>query len=206
MRATFLDLYEKDYIATWDEILKDIQPVPMTSAQSTRDVLAIAGRAHVAAARVLENGGSSTRSWWHPSPRRQSQGGITRRIEEVFNQGREAAGVPAVEPGAQVTAHFASIHQLVAGDAGAAPIDGIIRKLDEIQRELGAVGNNVGEANPASAPVVSKLGTMANDLKRDAVALPPAVGSVVTQLADRVVGTVRGGLQVVLARRYDAEV
>jgi type VI secretion system protein ImpL len=26
VRTTFLDLYEKDYIATWDEILRDVQP------------------------------------------------------------------------------------------------------------------------------------------------------------------------------------
>jgi len=68
------------------------------------------------------------------------------------------------------------------------------------------VGNNVGETNPASAPVVTKLGTMANELKRDAVGLPAPVDGVVTQLADRVLGAVRGGLRGSLASRYSQEV
>jgi type VI secretion system protein ImpL len=205
VRTTFLDLYEKDYIAAWDEILRDIQPVPMASAQSTKDVLASIAGPTSPLRGFLKTVDEHT-NLVPAKAAAQPQGGIVRRIEDAFKQGQEAVGSPTMEPGAQVTAHFASIHQLVTGDAGAAPIDGIIRKLDEIQRELGAVGNNVGEANPASAPVVAKLGTMANDLKRDAVALPPAVGGVVAQLADRVLGTVRGGLQGSLASRYNQEV
>jgi type VI secretion system protein ImpL len=110
-----------------------------------------------------------------------------------------------VVPGAQITAHFEPIHRLLAGDKGSAPIDAILNKLRELQQKVEPLGA-LGGPDVKDPQAIAGIGETANALKRDAVALPPSIGSVVTQVANGATAAVRGDLSITLESRYQQDV
>ena len=182
LTAEVLDVYEKDYIAYWDRIVKDIEPVPMGSLRNTKEALAILAGASSPLRELLRTVDRHTflvAPEDPAKPRTETQ----RKLAGVFERGRQLIGIETVKAGAQVTAHFADVHRLVTGDAGAAPIDGILRTLEQIQQKLSPLGEDVG-AKPPDPGSVREIGDLAMALKRDAAPLPPAVGAVVAEIAD----------------------
>jgi type VI secretion system protein ImpL len=105
-------------------------------------------------------------------------------------------------PGAQVTAYFAPIHALVAGEAGAAPIDLVLGKVQQLQQQISPVGQAVGSTNPIDAITRSGSGELVKAIRQDAAALPPTVGTMVTSIADRAAGAVRADVRGELETRY----
>jgi type VI secretion system protein ImpL len=124
------------------------------------------------------------------------------RVGKLLNRGLEKIGVPTRVPGAQVTAHFAPIHALVAGEAGAAPIDRVLVKLQQLQQQISPVGQSVGGTNPLVAITQSGSGELVKSIRQDAATLPPAVGGLVTRIADRAAGAVRADVRGELETRY----
>jgi type VI secretion system protein ImpL len=229
LRAKFLDFYEKDYISVWDALIKDIEPVAMRSLAETKEALAIltgptsplrgflktvdentylvkpdaaapsAAAAGAAAAGAAVSSAAETKA-------RSAADGIVTGLSGVFDGRKAALSVPRVQAGAQVTEHFADIHRLVAGEAGAAPIDLLINKLREIQQKIAAVGEGVGLQRPTSANVVADVGAVVKSVNTEATALPSTIASVVTQLTGKVATTLRGDLGGSLAARYEQDV
>jgi type VI secretion system protein ImpL len=189
LTAEVLDVYERDYIAYWDRIVKEIEPVPMGSLRNTKEALAILAGPSSPLRGLLRAVDQHTFLVAPEDPAKPTTG-IQQRLEGVFDKTRQVMGLSKVAAGAQVTAHFADIHRLVTGDAGAAPIDGILRTLDQIQQKLGPLGEEVG-AKPPDPGSVREVGELANALKRDAAPLPPAVGAVVTEIANSSLAAVR---------------
>jgi type VI secretion system protein ImpL len=188
LRADFLDQYEKDYIATWDAILKDIEPIPMPSLSNTKEALAILAAPTSPLRALFKTVDQQT--YLVPPPDPQAATGIRGRIGGILGRGRAAVGLTETTAGAQVTAHFADIHLLVAGDVGSAPIDKLLDKLRQIQQKLEPIGDHVGQG-PIDPATVNGVGQIVNSVKVDAAALPPSVVTVVTQVADRALGAVR---------------
>ena len=85
----------------------------------------------------------NTRFWSSRPTRRRSRCPdlAQDRVTRLLNRGRQAIGLPTAAPGAQVTAHFAPIHQLMAGQPGAAPIDRVLEKMQQLQQQLSPVGS-----------------------------------------------------------------
>jgi type VI secretion system protein ImpL len=193
LRSQFIDLYEKDYIAAWDAILQDIEPVPMSSLPNTKEVLALMAGSTSPLRGLLKVVDEHT-YLVQPPDAQAPAGGIRGRIGG-FLGGRAGALLKqqpdATMPGSQVTAHFAEIHQLVTGDVGNAPIDAVLGKLRQIQQKLEPIGEGVGQTGPLDPATVNSLGELVTSVKRDAAPMPPVVGSIVTQVADRALGAVR---------------
>jgi type VI secretion system protein ImpL len=189
LMTELLDVYEKDYIAFWDRIVTDIEPVPMGSLRNTKEALAVlAGQA--SPLRGLLKGIDKHTYLVAPQDPAAAPSGAKGRLLDIFNSAASKAGVPTTAPGSQVTAHFADIHRLVSGEGGAAPIDGILRTLGQIQEKLAPLGDEVG-AKPPDANSMREIGELANTLKRDAAPLPPAVGAVVGAIANSSLSAVR---------------
>jgi type VI secretion system protein ImpL len=203
--SEFTGLYEKDYIAFWDGIVKDIEPVSMATLASTKDALAILSGPTSPLRGLLKTIDEQTFLVKPPEPT-QAKPGISGRLTDLFNRGKEAVGLAAVPPGTQVTAHFAPIHRLVSSDQGAAPIDGVIQKLKEVQDRLAPVGPGVGGTDLTDPGAIKDVGEMVNALKREATALPPSIAAIVNQVADRTAVTIRRGVSGTLESRYREKV
>jgi type VI secretion system protein ImpL len=206
LTADFLDVYEKDYIAAWDRIVNDIQSTPASSLSETKDALAILSGPTSPLRGLLKAVDDNTYIVKPPDPAKPGIiGGIGSRIGGALERGRARLGVPTVVPGAQITAHFEPIHRLLAGDKGSAPIDAILNKLRELQQKVEPLGA-LGGPDVKDPQAIAGIGETANALKRDAVALPPSIGSVVTQVANGATAAVRGDLSVTLESRYQQDV
>ena len=206
LTADFLDIYEKDYIAAWDRIVNDIQSTPVSSLSQTKDALAILSGPTSPLRGLLKAVDDNTYIVKPPDPAKPGIiGGIGSRIGGALERGRARLGVPTVVPGAQITAHFEPIHRLLAGDKGSAPIDAILNKLRELQQKVEPLGA-LGGPDVKDPQAIAGIGETANALKRDAVTLPPGIGSVVTQVANGATAAVRGDLSITLESRYQQDV
>ena len=205
LTAAFLDLYEKDYIAVWDGIVKDIGPVSMSTLTTTKEALAILSGPASPLRGFLKTVDTHTFLLKPKEAAAQPSTGIGARLGGLFKKGEELTA-PTVRPGAQVTAHFEPIHQLVTGEAGAAPIDGILRRLEEIQKKVSTIGESVGGTSAANPAAVSEVSELTTSLKRDAAPLPPVVSAVVAEVANSTAAAVRGGLRGTLSKRYEQDV
>ena len=207
LSAEFLDVYEKDYIAAWDRIVNDIQAAPLSSLSDTKDALQILSAPTSPLRGLLKTVDDHTYIVKPPEPAKPGIiGGIGSNLGGILDKGRALAGVPRVVPGAQITAHFEPIHRLMAGDKGSAPIDNILKKLEELQQKMQPIGGDVGGTNPGDPQSIQSIGQTANELKRDVAPLPPSIGSVLTQVANGATAAVRGGVRNTLESRYQQDV
>ena len=178
-----LDVYEKDYIAFWDRIIADIEAVPPGALRNTKEALAILSGPTSPLRGLLKAVDKHTFLVAPKDPAAAESSSLKGRLADVFNSAAGKVGIPTTLPGTQVTAHFAPIHRLVTGEGGAAPIDGILKTLEQIQQKLAPLGDEVG-ARPPDANSIGEIGTLANAVKRDAAALlPPTISAVVVAMA-----------------------
>ena len=205
LTTELLNVYEKDYIAFWDGIVRDIEPVPLGSLQNTKQALAILAGPASPLRGVLKAIDKHTYLAAPKDPNAASPG-AKERLVDVFNSATGRVGVaPTIAAGSQVTAHFADIHTLVTGEGGTAPIDGILRTLDQIQQKLAPLGEEVG-GKPPDAGSMREIGDLANTLKRDAAPLPPSIGAVVSEIASSSLSAVRGTGRANVSTSYEQRV
>jgi len=203
LKQDMLAVYEKDYIAAWDKILNDIDVVPFSGPARTSDTLArLAGSS--SPLRGLLKAIDEQTFIVKPADAGQ-QTSVGGRLSDLFQKGKKAVGLTNIPPGSAITEHFDPIHRLVAGEAGTAPIDRVIRQIGEIQQKLGGVGRQVGLDAPS--PVLqADVARLARALEQDATTLPPAPAAVVAHIArgarDVIVHTASGELET----RYQQEV
>ena len=202
--ADVTGLYEDDYIAFWDRILKDIDTVPLNTLERTKDALEILSRPTSPLRGVLKAVDEQT--FLVPPKDPAASTTVKGRLEGVFGTGKKVLGIDTPPAGTKVTKHFADLHRLVTGDAGSAPIDGVVRRLDELQKKVGALGDRVGNRPATDAGAVGAATEVAGALKLDAEQLPPEVAAVVTKIAAGASEAVRGGVRDTLANRYQANV
>jgi type VI secretion system protein ImpL len=202
------DEYERDYIAVWDRLVKDIEPVPLSTLDDTKEALAVLAGPTSPLRAFLKTVDEQTYIV-PPAEPTKAPTGLRGTIQGIFESGKTAVAGAGATPGSAITAHFAPIHRLMAGDPGTAPIDAALRKLAEIQQALNPIGPGVGGVNPNDPGAIAGLGAVVNSTKREAAALPPeagAVGAVVTQVADRALSVVRDAGRGTLRNSYEQDV
>ena len=204
LAAEVNDIYEKDYIAAWDAILADFDVSFAT--QGAANALAILAGPTSPLRGLLKAVDEHTFLVKPPDPTSGVIATTQDRVTRLLNRGRQAVGLPTAAPGAQVTAHFAPIHQLMAGQPGAAPIDRVLGKMQQLQQQLSPVGTAVGGIDPLRAITTAGSGELVKSLRQDAATLPPAVGGLVTRIADRAAGAARSDVRGELETRYQQEV
>jgi type VI secretion system protein ImpL len=203
-----LDIYEAEYVATWDAILQDIEPVPFMQSADAMTALATLAAPTSPLRGLLKTIDDNTFLVKPPDaaapPMPGAISAAQQSLGKLFAQGKAAAGVPTTTPGTRTTAHFNQIHQLMAG--APAPIDRILGQLQQIRQVMLSTGTAPGQTRPLDAVADQQLNTMLTALKQDAAMLPPAIAAWITQLGGRTQAVLASGATTDLMARYRQEV
>ena len=105
-----------------------------------------------------------------------------------------------------MTAHFQWVRQLMAGEAGKTQIDGILNSIREIQKQLDTLGPDVPGGSPIRTLQDPSFRALMQTLRHQATSLPPAVGRIVSQIADAPEGAVISGATTVIQTLYNQQV
>jgi type VI secretion system protein ImpL len=203
-----LDVYEAEYIATWDRILADFDA--KFDSAGTAEALAILG-GPTSPLRSLYQTVTAETNFTKAAPAGAPKPGLiartTDQIEKLVRTTQQAAGITARDPGARITAHFAEIHRVVAGEPGNTELDRLLGTLQKLQQEIGTgpgqLGGGGGNVTGANNPQREQL---VRSLQAEAEALPPAVGGLVADIANSAAGAFRTGLRSELQTLYQQDV
>ena len=202
LKNAVMDLYESDYIATWDGVLNDIG---LSASGGTAE-----------AARVLRSLSSATsplrellkivdRNTYLVSTDKPTSviGKLEKQGADILKQGQKAVGINVATPGVRVTNYFAQIHQLMAGEPGKAPIDALLAQLQQLSDKLAPIDQIGG---PDKVTALAQVSTMSERLKQDAADLPKSVGQIVAEAGSLAQAASRSGLGGDLSGKYQREV
>ena len=120
-----------------------------------------------------------------PTPPTGTLASAQAQLGQIFARAKETVGLPTTTPGVQVTTHFASIHQLMLGAPGAAPVDRVLSTIGEIRKQLLSAGSGPGQVKPLDVIADAQLSGLIASLQQDAVSLPPAIRGLVSQVSGR---------------------
>jgi type VI secretion system protein ImpL len=215
MAGDVIDLYERDYIVTWDTILNDLDLVPFANASQASEVLsALAGP--TSPLRGLLGAISDNTLLVQQAPPAQAPAGAAASAKKAITDrfGGQAvadkigslfgdSAKPSRAPGVLVTAHFQPIHRLMAGEQSSAPIDGIILRLDQVAHQLRTMGAGGSGLSSLSDP---ELRDILRSLQQEAAVLPPVVQTLIGQIGRRAEGTVVANAATEIQQRYQQDV
>jgi type VI secretion system protein ImpL len=131
---------------------------------------------------------------------------FTDTVGKIVKPLSNAAGLPMSEPGAMVTAHFQPIHRLMAGEAGAAPIDVVLARVAEVQKQIRNTGGGVGDTTALNALQDPALRDSLQGLQQAAADMPPIFQSLLRDVGKGTESTVRKGATSELETRYREDV
>jgi type VI secretion system protein ImpL len=202
-----LQLYEQDYIRAWDEVLRDVTLRPTGGTQELADVLAIAASPTSPIKGLLQTVAKNT-DLLSAKPSQGAQLAQT-ALDSRAAQLTRVLGTPQAQnkAGAQVSAHFASVRELVMGGSGGpAQIDSILASLGQSQRQLQSLGTGLGDTSALDA--LSQAGQVEAlaSLQMLAKQLPAPIGEMIGQIGARTKTVAVTQARVDLANRYNQQV
>jgi type VI secretion system protein ImpL len=202
------DIYERDYIATWDAVLEDIELVPFTSLAQTVNALGIlsgpASPLKALLAAIADNTMLIEPKEAPPAGGAASVGkGLRDRLTGLFDKLPEQIKGKPTFPGALVTAHFQPLHRALAGEPGNTPIDQVLLRIGQIQHHLRSLDPSAAAPTALSDPMLRDL---MQSLRQETSAVPPAVQSLMAQVGQKAEGSVASTASSELDRRYRMDV
>ncbi|MBA83177.1 type VI secretion system membrane subunit TssM [Thalassobius sp. S69A] len=216
-----LALYENDYVTRYDDLLADIDILPMASLAQATDVINILSGPVSPLRNILEEVSKQTRLAQPPAADVATNATADRAqklaidqvvsnfgtdVEILFGTFQESlAQIPGqdpVQPGQFVEARFQSLHRLTDRSSGQSELDRAILLMTDVYDELNrlSLGQNlssavVGGANNASARLQAEIGRMPAPLERWA-----------TQVVAASAGAAVGGVRNELNAKWKSEV
>lgn len=187
LRAQVIDLYERDYVKHWDEVLGDLELKRFEQGEMSDAMTLLAGQGSPLKA-VLQTITDQTRLAETPAAADApaASGGtiaaagkaISDRLSKIAKPIADATGLSATTPGAYVTAHFQPLHRFMQGEPGSAPVDQLLSRLAALNKQLSA-GISGGDAlrDPEVRQAREELTTGAADA-------PPLVRALVSRVTD----------------------
>jgi type VI secretion system protein ImpL len=211
-------LYERDYIATWEDVLDNLELVPFTSTAQAIESLGILAAPGSPLRGVLAAVVDNTSLVQAPAAKEPTVADAAKKslsdrlggeaIKEslggLFGQTKD--GKPTLLPGALVTAHFQPVHRLLAGEQGNTPIDRVLVRIGQIQHQLRAVGPGQRGVNPIDGLSDPGIRDILQSLQDETDALPPIIQDLIGQIGRKAEVTVVAGASSELERRYRTEV
>jgi type VI secretion system protein ImpL len=209
--ADVVELYERDYILTWEGILNDIELVPFSKTSQASETLSkLAGPTSPLRGVLAAVSDNTNLVQANPPPQPTGAvdtakkaitdrlGGqtVTDNLSGLFGVGKDGK---ARTPGMLVTAHFQPIHRLMAGEVGSAPIDSILLRLGQIEHQLRTLGAEGGALEGLSNP---ELREILRSLQQESERLPPVIQALMGQIGRRAEGSVVSSAAGELERRY----
>jgi type VI secretion system protein ImpL len=202
------DLYERDYIRAWDEVVDDLQLPATSNLEQMKGVLATLTSKEGSPLRGLlktvdentylvkpeDSGGT-------PSMLGKIEQATQARLGKLLGSNAVKAGP---KPGAMVTAHFAAFHKLVSGPPGQTPIDAVLDKVALVAQGISSCGPGIGQKSAEQCAKQDPGPVKA--LSQEAKELPPGVGPLVASIATTVDRAGVHELTRDLVAAYDSEV
>lgn len=206
-----VNLYEQDYIRTWDGVLRDVKVRPTANPAELTDLLGILSSPASPLKGFLAAAAANT-NLLKPAAEAPAAGAAGAAAAGLASKAAQLAsvlGAPppgAEEPGTAVTKHFEPIRTLMQGPPGAAPIDAVLATLAQTHTQLQSIGSGLGDVSALDALVKSGQADALKNLQLQARQLPEPIGAMVAQIGARsesiAVGQARGDL----SRRYGEQV
>lgn len=168
-------LYVADYAKAWDALLQDLEVVPLRSLpQAAQDLYILASPQSplkellVAIARQLvlteppkpaNPAAAAAATAAAEAAKAQATAAAPRAASPVISSllaGQSGAGAPALPPGHEIDVRFKPLRDLVGSGGGGAPIDQVLKLLNDLQQQLAKLAAaGPASAAPAAAPVGS---------------------------------------------------
>ena len=205
-----IDLYERDYIETWDGVLNDIELVPFSTLSQAAEALGILASQSSPLKGLLTAIGENTSLIEQPGAAPSgatatATKAIKDRLGGLLGKLPEAVTGKPMIPGALVTAHFQPIHRVLAGEPGNTPLDQVLVRIGQVQHHLRSLA-----LDPSSTPPDALSDPVLRDillsLQQEAAALPPVVQTVLSQVGRKAEVSVGSSASTELERRYRLEV
>jgi type VI secretion system protein ImpL len=212
LASEVIDIYERDYIAAWNAVLNDLELVPFaTLGQAAKSLELLSGpgsplRGLVATVVEHTNLVSTAEGAKEQGGLASTGKKIQEQVGKILTPLKEAAGASTVPAGSLITAHFQPLHRLLEGEPGSTPLDRILTKINQVQVQLRTLGPAVGGTDPIVALSDPKLREILQSLQQDALTLPPAIRSLVSQIGQRAEVSVVSGAASDIEGRYRDDV
>jgi type VI secretion system protein ImpL len=205
-----LNLYEADYIRTWDEIVKDVGIRRAADTREFADVLDIISSPASPLKGFLTVVAANT-DLLKPdtSVAGQASGAVDKALDARLAGLKKILGEPpqgAAQPGTKVTAYFEPIRRLVDGPPGQAPIDQMLASLQQQARRLQTTGSGVGQQSALDPSVQAAVADAKRSLDSMAKQMPAPLGNIASEVALRSEAIVNTEARGELARRYAQQV
>jgi type VI secretion system protein ImpL len=205
-----LNLYEADYIRTWDEVVKDVGIKHSSDTREFADVLDIISSPASPLKGFLTVVATNT-DLLKPdtSATGQAAGALDKAVDAKLAGLKKILGEPpqgAPPPGSKVTAYFEPIRRLVEGPPGQAPIDQMLASLQQQARRLQSTGSGVGQQSALDPAVQAAVADAKRSLDVMAKQMPAPLGNIVSEVALRSEAIVNTEARGELARRYAQQV
>ena len=205
-RGQVLDLYAMDYMRAWDGFLNDFGLASLNGTEDLKRALRTLGGPTSPLRNLLKTVDANTYLKASAAPGKETTlSSAQKTIEGILKKGQKAVGLTVSDPAQQITQHFAAIHTLLDGEAGAAPIDRLITQIKDLQEKLEPVGGGIGQ-EVANVDSLAAVGRASESLKQSATGLPDAVGSLIKEVGNSAQAVSRGGLSKSLGERYRTDV
>jgi type VI secretion system protein ImpL len=210
--AGVTDLYEQDYIHAWDALLADMQFASFQTIPQLNDALRILIAPTSPLKGLLRVVADNTTLVDQTNPAAatgvlgQARKKVTDALTGFSKPIERAAGMPTVEPGAQVTAQFVWARQLLAGEPGKTQLDAIIQSLAAIQQQLDALGADVAGGSPVDILSSPSFRALVQTLRVQSEALPPGLRSLVSQISQAPQDVVVSGATEQIQALYNEQV
>lgn len=188
-------LYERDYIRAWRELLEDVRLQPVGTLDDAREQITILSGPSSPLKSLLVLVDAHTN---FAKPASGADGALAARAENALGAipGVASAGP---KPGTAITAAFAEFHKLVEGPPGAAPIDQLLQGLARLPERLLAPA---GGAAAGTATLVQ----VERELALVAAQLPSPLSSAVSELGSQTTASAASVARGELGGRYRTEV
>jgi type VI secretion system protein ImpL len=191
------DLYETDYIRVWDGFVDDLQIVHFATLGQANEALRILtsqssplrGLLNVVSTNttLVEVSASGAPKGLVDQTKKKIQG----TLGSIMKPMEDAVGMPSIEPGTSVTAHFQWVRQFLAGEPGKAQLDSIVNSIADIQRQIDTLGPDVAGKSALVMLTDPSFRVLTQNLQQRAESLPPAVGRIVKEIAEAPEANVR---------------
>jgi type VI secretion system protein ImpL len=182
------DLYEADYIRTWDGLLDDLQFVRFQTVGQTNEALRILTSPSsplrgilgvVADNTTLVEMNSSTPK----GTLDQAKKNLGNKLSGILKPMEEAVGLPSIAAGTNVTVHYQWVRQLTGGEAGKTRLDAILNAIAEIQKQIDALGPGVADRSPLEILPNPSFRASLQALREQATSVPPPISKLITEMA-----------------------
>lgn len=217
-----LDLYENDYVSRYDQLLADIDIIPMESLGQATDVINILSGPTSPIRNILESVSVETKLTRLPNNQvladnatsaaagfllDEASGALDSQGESILQAIGSALPTDdadnATPPGQFVETRFNPLHALVDGfEGGPSQLDGVIATMTDVYNELNrlSLGQNLGaniagQGDNAAARLQAEIGRLPSPMQRWA-----------TQVAAASSGAAIGGARAELNAKWQAQV